>query len=548
MKLQTRLFSKAASSVFLSLLFLFPDLVFGQDKVEDFSYITSGGVINPLQANMDIRHYTLELDVDIENQAISGHCEAKIILAENTNTILFDLVHVFNVTKVTVNAKPVTFEQKDDKIFISSEQGFNAGNQVVDIVYNGNPPVAVRPPWNGGFTWTKDVDGNDWVAINIQAEGGKMYFPCKDHPSDEPNEGVDMFITVPSNLVVAGPGLLVDTKTKKKKTTYHWKTNYTISNYCILFNIGKYEVVKDEYTTIDGNTVPIEYYVLEADVEHAAKVIATKKRDSQILEKYFGEYPWVKEKIGIAEVPNSGMEHQTMITFDNKFIYRTIGGQEYSANLFHEYAHEWWANKVTNQDWAHMWIQEGIATYAEALAMLELGGQAAYDEIIAGHRARVRNKTAMVLGDAVTEAEVYAGGDIYGKGSFFMHSLRSLIGDDVFFPTLKKLATDPAYTYDNVVTTDDVEKLFSNASGQDLKPFFDFYLRTTDRIAFNIKEMGYQKYQLKITNYFMDLPVEILANGSIVKETIGKDGLVITSEMPPVVDPKGNYLKTVTFQ
>ncbi|MDP5139676.1 MAG: M1 family peptidase, partial [Spirosomaceae bacterium] len=357
-----------------------------------------------------------------------------------------------------VNNKDVSFFQKDDKIYITSINGFTEGEQLVKIAYGGKPPVAVRPPWNGGFTWTKDVDGNDWVAINMQAEGGKMYFPCKDHPSDEPNEGVDMKITVPSNLLVAGPGLLISTKTKNKKSTFHWKTNYTISNYCILFNIGKYKVVKDEFTTIKGNVVPIEFYVLEADEQHAAKVIATKKRDTEILEKYFGEYPWVKEKIGIAEVPNSGMEHQTMITFDNKFVYKIIGGQDYSANLFHEYAHEWWANKVTNNDWDHMWIQEGIATYSEALAMLELGGEAAYNDMIGRHRRGVKNRQPMVLGHAATEQEVYSGGDIYLKGSFFMHSLRSLIGDEVFFSTLKKLATAPEYTYDNFVSSGDVEK------------------------------------------------------------------------------------------
>ena len=128
------------------------------------------------------------------------------------------------------------------------------------------------------------------------------------------------------------------------------------------------------------------------------------------------QYRNAKEKIGIAEVPNSGMEHQTMITFDNLFRYKTIKGQDYSDNLFHEYAHEWWANKVTNKDWGHMWIQEGIGTYAEALAMLEIGGEPAYDEIIAGHRRNSRNRFAIVpAGDEITEKEVYAGGDIYGK-------------------------------------------------------------------------------------------------------------------------------------
>lgn len=512
----------------------------------DISYLTSGGKLHPLQAIMDIRHYTLVLDVDIKQQSIKGFVEVSLNLSKKADTILLDLIHLYTVTKVKVNSKVVSFNQHDDKIFITSSAGFKIGNHKVSIEYSGIPPVAVKPPWEGGFTWTKDTNGNDWVAINIQGEGGKMYFPCKDHPSDEPNEGVDMKITVPSNLVVAGPGLLMNVATKNNRSTYYWKTKYTISNYCILFNIGKYKVVKDVYTTIAGTRVPIEYYVLEVDTMHAKKVIETKIRDSKILEKYFGEYPWVKEKIGIAEVPNPGMEHQTMITFDNKFSYKQVGGHEYSANLFHEYAHEWWANKVTNKDWAHMWIQEGIATYAEALAMLELGGEAAYNEMIDGHRRGVRNTKAMVLGDEVTEAEVY-GGDIYIKGSFFMHSLRYVIGDSIFFPTLKKLATDPQYTYDNFVTSADVERLFSTASGIDLKPFFDFYLRTTDVIDVNVRQIGFQKYQIKINNFFMPLPFDITANDQTSKLIIPAEGIVVNSELPPQVDAKGYYLKKVTI-
>jgi len=513
----------------------------------DILYLTSGGKLNPLQAIMDIKHYSIELDVDIAKQSIAGFTEVSLNISQKTDTLLLDLIHLYKVTKIEVNGMNSLFSQKDDKIYITSNLGFEIGNKIVKIEYTGIPPVAIRPPWDGGFTWVKDVAGNDWMSINIQGEGGKMYFPCKDHPSDEPNEGVDMKITIPSNLVVAGPGLLISVKTKKNKSTYHWKTNYTISNYCILFNIGKYKVAKDTYTTIEGNKVPIEYYVLEADTAQAKKVIELKKRDTQILEKYFGEYPWAKEKIGIAEVPNSGMEHQTMITFDNKFKYKTINGQQYSDNLFHEYAHEWWANKVTNKDWAHMWIQEGIATYAEALAMLELGGEVAYNAIIDGHRRGVKNRKAMVLGDEVTEEEVYSGGDIYGKGSFFMHSLRYLIGDEVFFPTLKSLATHPKYTYDSFVTTDDVEKLFSTSSGKNLKPFFDFYLRTTDVLDVNVKEIGFQKYQVKINNFFMPLPFDIIANDKINKVIIPAEGIIINSAYSPQVDPKGFYLKKITI-
>ena len=519
----------------------------------DIGKLSSGGKLKPVQANMDIRKYAITLDVDIANKFIKGNTVVNLQLKNAADTILLDLIQYYNIESIKVDGKPVSFDHKDEKIYIKGNgfdksNQFSSGNHNVFIAYGGNPPEAVRPPWLGGFTWAKDRSGNDWVSINIQKEGGRMYFPCKDHPSDEPNEGAELNITVPKGLSVAGPGLLQKTVTKKDKTSFLWKTNYTISNYCILFNIGKYKVVKDSYTTINGNVVPIEYYILEEDSAQAKRVIEAKKRDSKILEKYFGEYPWYKEKIGIAAVPNSGMEHQTMITFDNKFIFTTVGGQEYSANLFHEYAHEWWANKVTNKDWAHMWIQEGIGTYAEALAMYELGGQEEYNKIIAAHKRGIRYRKPLVGGEELSEDETYAGNDIYTKGSFFMHSLRYVIGDDVFFKTLKQLATDEAYTYDNTVTTTDVEQLFSKAAGYSLKPFFDFHLRTTALMEISIKETGYQQYQIKPLNYFMDLPYEVTINGKPVRMMIGKEGITVKSNSLPLVDAAGYYLKKLTIQ
>jgi aminopeptidase N len=154
----------------------------------------------------------------------------------------------------------------------------------------------------------------------------------------------------------------------------------------------------------------------------------------------------------------------------------------------------------------------------------------------------------MVGGEELSEDETYAGNDIYTKGAFFMHSLRFVLGDQVFFPTIKKLSTDPQYTYDNFVTSKDVEELFSNAAGYSIKPFFDFYLRTTKTIEINVKELGYNKYLIKPNNYIMDLPLEIVINGKTEKITLTKDGVTVNSSHPPMIDPTGYYLKTVTIQ
>ena len=162
----------------------------------DISYLSSGGKLKPLQAIMDIRHYTINLAVNIQDKTIEGNTIVTMILSKNTDTILLDLVHLLTVSKIKVNDKPVTFEQKDDKIYITSNTGFKEGKQIVDITYGGHPPIAVRPPWFGGFTWSKDRSGNDWVSINCQKEGGRLYYPCKDHPGDEPNEGAELNLSL----------------------------------------------------------------------------------------------------------------------------------------------------------------------------------------------------------------------------------------------------------------------------------------------------------------------------------------------------------------
>ncbi|HEX5669288.1 MAG TPA: hypothetical protein VFX73_10820, partial [Chitinophagaceae bacterium] len=151
-------------SVLLTFGMLIQCFAFAQNR--DISYLSSGGKLNPLQANMDIRHYTISLDVDIVSQRISGSTAVDIILTGKADTLLFDLVHLLEVSKISVNNKAVKFEHKNDKIYITVAGGFQAGKQLVKVDYGGEPPVAVRPPWYGGFTWTKDRSGNPWVAIN----------------------------------------------------------------------------------------------------------------------------------------------------------------------------------------------------------------------------------------------------------------------------------------------------------------------------------------------------------------------------------------------
>lgn len=495
---------------------------------------------------MDIRHYKIALDVNPHDQSIEGYTEIDLVLEKSTNLLLFDLVHLLQVRKAWVNGKPANKDHKGDLLYITGAEAFSPGRHRVKIEYGGKPGIAERAPWTGGFQWEKDSLGNPWIAITCQGEGAKIYFPCKDHPSDEPNEGAELLITVPKGLVVAGPGLLQKVTSKKNKSTYHWETNYTISNYCILFNVGKYKVVTREYTTIKGNKVPMQFYVLEQHAGKAEHHLELLERSAKVLEKYFGEYPWIKEKIGIAETPHLGMEHQTMNAYGNGFKYTKVGGEDFDWLLHHEFGHEWYANKITNRDWAHMWIQEGITSYGDALYYRELAGEEAYQNRMRLSSYTIHGRIPVVRGEEVDTDSAYQG-PIYSKGAFFMHTLRYIMGDDVFFPTLLKLSTDPQYTYDNTVTTADIEKLFSAAYGRSLQPLFHLYLYTTNRLEILVRQTGENRYLVRLENLDMSLPLDIVTDSGVKRYILDKKGLTITSKTPPQVDPKVFYLKKLVF-
>lgn len=510
--------------------------------------LISGGPLKPLQAIMDIRHYTVALDVDPEQKTIGGTTDIELVLSKNTDTLLFNLVDLYKVSKVLVNGKPENFQHTPDHLlYITGKKTFTAGRIKVSITYGGKPGVAARAPWDGGFSWAKDNNGNHWIAVTDEGEGATILFPCKDHPSDEPNEGADMLITVPKGLTAVGPGLLQKSTTKGNKTTWHWKTKYTINNYSILFNIGKYKLVSRPFTTINGNTVPMEFYVLEYHADKAPHHLDILERSIRVQEKYFGEYPFVKERIGICETPHLGMEHQTNNAYGNNFKYTKVGGQDFDWLMHHEFGHEWWANKITNKDWAHYWIQEGICTYGDALYVREAEGEEAHLKKMKASTRGFQNQKPIVLGDVVTEDDAYHS-DIYSKGAFFMHSLRFIMGDSIFFPTLKGFATDSRFTYDNTVTTEDVEGYFSKAAGKQLKPFFDLFLRTTQKLEIQMKQVGDNRYNIKLANLDMSLPLLVTTHEGEKRIWTDKKGVTVTSETLPVIDNKGYYFKKISIE
>lgn len=509
--------------------------------------LTSGGKLKPEQAIMDIRHYTIALQVDIANKSISGYTTIDLILSQPAPLLLFDLMDDYTVQKVWVNDKPATFTHANALITVTPAAELPQGRISVKVQYAGKPHVATRPPWEDGFTWAKDSTGKPFISITAEGAGGKMYFPCKDHPSDEPNEGVDMIITVPKGLVVAGPGLLQNVKIKRGTATYHWKTNYTINNYSIIFNVADYAVVSRTYTSIDSTKIPMQFYVLKYHANKAMHHLELLEEMAKVKEEYFGEYPWAKEKIGIAETPHLGMEHQSMNAYGNNFRYTKVGGEDFDWLMNHEFGHEWWGNKVTAKDWADYWIHEGIGSFGDQLYIRDKEGEQAYINAFKAMSFNIQNKKPVVQGKDMDEESAYIG-DIYSKGAFFMHTLRYVIDDRFFFSTLNELATSPQYTYDNLVTTDDVEQLFSERSSINLKPLFDLFLRTTQKLEVHVTVRPNDQYLIQLDNIDMTLPLDIVTDKGVQKIWVDKKPFTVKSTVMPQIDPDMYYLKKVIIE
>jgi len=521
--------------------------IFIAGKLHAQQTYTSGGKLKPEQAIMDIRHYTIALNVDFAQRSIDGFTTIDVIMSQPTHVLLFDLLDSLNVKQVLVNNKKQAFEYKNNLIRINLNDELPIGKASIKVIYGGRPHVAIHPPWDDGFIWTRDSTGHQWMAITAEGTGGKLYFPCKDHPSDEPNEGVDMLITVPKDLVVAGPGLLQKVTKHGDKATFHWKTNYTINNYSILFNVGDYAIITRQYTTVDGHVVPLQFYVLKEHESKAAHHLDIFEKTIHEQEKYFGEYPWAKEKIAICETPHLGMEHQTMNAYGNKFRYTKVGGEDYDGLMHHEFGHEWWGNKVTAKDWADYWVHEGICTYGDALYIREFEGEAAYNKFFQDAAYHFGNKIPIVVGKDIDEEAAY-NGDIYGKGAFFMHTIRYIMGDSLFFPALKKFVTSSKYTYDNLVNTDDVQQFFSEESGRDLKPLFDLYLRSIDKLDVHIKQLSGNHYLIQLQNISMALPMEVTTNEGTKRMIIDQKGLLVSSTTIPEIDEDTFYIKKITIE
>ncbi|MFD2200204.1 M1 family metallopeptidase [Shivajiella indica] len=526
---------KYSVSKFTLILFLFTGFTNAQIQKN----WTWGGPIDPLQSKFQVMHYQLELEIFPEEQEILGKNRITFQSQEKLDTIRLNLIEEFKVNKVLMEGKEVGFSHQGDILDIFPN---DCTCQDVEIYYGGKTPIAIRPPWSGGFTWELDDLGNHWMGLSSQNEGGKIFMPCLDHPSSEPVNGVDLIFTVPKPYFVASNGRLVDTKESNEKFTYHWTTQYSINNYNVNFTLGVFHEESTLFQGLEGEKIPMRVYVLQQNRDKAKNLLEVLNTSAQTQEKFFGPYPFPDDKIAVVETPYLGMEHQTINAYGNNFQFERIGNVWYDWLLHHELGHEWFGNKVSVKDWADFWIHEGLTAYGDWLFYLEHGGEEEYHKKVASVKAGIRNLRPVVSPRNATSDFAYHP-EIYTKGAFIIHSLRYFTGDDLFFPMLKAFTSDERFTYENLIETSDFIEFTVHYSGkEDLQGFFDLYLKTVRLPKVKIRGKGNKGYLVSLDNINFSMPVEIQTSNGNERHLLSSKPTLVKSSVPIVVDPNGWYL------
>ena len=501
--------------------------------------ITSGGKLSKNQIGVDVRHYDIRLKVDSKRKMISGHVDIKIKVIDEVRFIELDLLNQYFISKVMIDGATTPFKHRDNTIFIKAQDVEINSTILVTVEYKGKPPIAENPPWDGGFTWSKSKDGYPWIGVSCQANGSHLWYPSKEHPSDEP-ESAEIHITVPKPLSVASNGNLQSIKEHKNKwTTWHWSTKYSINPYNINFTVGHFELIERIVPSL-GKPLRVQFYVLKENLEGAQKLLDQVEIFVEFFTRNFGQFPWIEEKLGLVNTPYFGMEHQTMIAYGNDYKKNEKG---YDFLLFHEMAHEWWGNYLSVSDWSDFWINEGFAVYCEALYIEEKYGSEEYNAFFTKNISKkIPQSKPVVLERNATMSQVF-GLDPYYKGAFVLHMLRYLVGDEKFFKILKELLHSKKDLPNNQITTSDFIDIVHNVIETNIDWFFKVYLYENQYPIINQKishGSNHTFIELYWENSNFSMPVEVF-----YKSNIGftKKKLVLSNEPIMIAIPQYNKIR-----
>ncbi|MDO1445123.1 M1 family metallopeptidase [Rhodocytophaga aerolata] len=486
---------KLILSIFLS--FFFTHLFAQHTPTQIYTrYDSLRGTLSPMRSCYDVYYYDLNLRVNPAEQYIKGYNTIRYRTTEEFTKIQVDLSSNMKINRIVQHNQELPFERDSNAVFISFPQLQPKGIlDSITIHYEGKPLVAANPPWDGGFTWEKDETGKDWIGVSCEGIGASLWWPNKDHLSEEP-DSMRISCEVPSDLMcVANGNLQNTTKLNDGFTRYDWLVSYPINNYNVSLNIADYVHFSDTYTAKDGEKLALDYYVLRYNLEDAKSHFTQVKPMLECYEKLFGKYPFWKDGYALVETPYLGMEHQSAIAYGNNYLPGYMGmdlsgtgiGLTFDYLIIHESGHEYWGNSVSAQDHADMWIHESFCTYTEGLYIECMQNKESAAQYIVGLRQSIENKEPII---APLHVNASGSGDMYMKGANVLHTLRNAINNDkLWFELIYGIAQEFKMKNTN---TEEIVQYINQKTGKNYTSFFDQYLRhaTIPTLQYAIKGKG----------------------------------------------------------
>lgn len=479
---------------------------------------TLRGSVTPERIWWDLKYYKLNLNVSPDSQSVRGNVMVQYTVLKPRQVLQLDLQPPLVMEKITQDGEALEFKKDGRNAYMITLRKPQQKDKTESVVayYSGKPIVAKNPPWDGGFQWTKDENGNPFVATSCQGLGASAWWPCKDHMYDEP-DSMSMNITVPEKLMDVSNGRLRKTIDHHDGTkTFEWFVSNPINNYGVNVNIADYVHFSD---TLNGEkgVLTLDFYVLPYNLEKAKEQFKQAKLMLRAFEYWFGPYPFYEDGYKLVEVPYLGMEHQSSVTYGNGYHNGYRGndlsgsgwGLKWDFIIIHESGHEWFANNITYKDMADMWVHESFTNYSENLYTEYYFGKQAGADYVIGTRHSIRNDRPIVGPYNVNES---GSGDMYPKGGNMLHTIRQIVDNDEKW---RKILRDMNATfYHKTVDGRDIEKFISDHAGRDLSKVFDQYLRDI-RIPTLEYTITNGKLSYRWTNCVegFDMPLKIVVEG-----------------------------------
>jgi len=489
---------------------------------------------------------------------VSPNDKDRLMQIDLQETLVIDSVFINNISyksnlleprfkSMVTTRKEVVFT-KNESIYLLNISSINTlksiANHTIEIYYHGKPREAVKAPWDGGWVWAKDKLGRPFVSVACQGLGSSCWFPCKDYQGDEPDNGASLTIVVPESLVGVSNGVsrfsfLVDTvsvfptinvnkekqetRNEKNEKRISWQVTNPINSYCIVPYIGNYVNITDTFIGEKG-TLDLSYWVLDYNKEKAQEQFKQVKPMLKAFEYWFGAYPFYEDGYKLVEAPYLGMEHQSAIAYGNDYKQGYKGrdlsgsgwGLKWDFIIVHESGHEWFANSITTNDIADMWVHEGFTNYSEVLFTEYYYGKEAANDYCYGLRKNIVNDVPIIGPYGVNKE---GSGDMYWKASNMIHSIRNALNNDKKFR--KILRGMNSTFYHKTIDGSQIEQYIIEQTGLDLQKTFDQYLTTTQipilDYYFKGKKLFY-KYSNCIDEFNMPVTIPV-KNKTIVPTT-----------------------------